>query len=394
MTTDYTKMTVAELIERYQEFKRPVWTSTPNGKSNADTWEVQSRGVVKFFGAKTLGELCEGDELRNLCQQYAASKDLKPGSVRKQLQCLTSPLYWAWRQRWITGRPLAWLPPADDARERQVSDEEVESLLDTVGAYPTEHHTKVFTYLAVFTPAQKYAILQLSWDQVDFNKGTITFSGRAHQKRQKVAMHPRLRDVLQHAASVRDPKCKHVISWNGKPVNQVYPAFKRALLRAGLDDVTMNDLRKWNPDHDPAEESADERDQEGRLVISYCTKDGMLVAAALCLELEARGQLCWIAPRNIGAGVYSGQIMTAIEDGGGLIVVLTRKANESRHVLQEVNAAHDLGKVIVPVIVDDTQPSTDLRYYLATSQQVRWSDAPGTAASVLTLLSRRSDRAH
>lgn len=393
MTTDYMKMTVQELLARYVEFKTPAWKSGPRGEENLRSYKGHFGRLLPFWGHRTVGQLCEGDQLRTLCQEYAVARGTKASTVRKELQGVLSALTWAWKQRWITGQPLGWLPPADGPRDRNFTTAEIEALLDAASSYPTEHHIKLFIYLAVFTPALKTAILSLTWDRVDFAKGVISLEGRVGQPRLKVSMNDRLREVLTHAASVKEAGCKHVISWRGKPVDSPSHAVRRVFERAGLEDATIDDLRKWSPNVMFADDSEADSEAGGpRLVISYSTRDGMLPAATLCDALEAKGARCWIAPRDVGGGVYSGQIIEAIESGRGLIVVLTPKANESKHVLQEVNAAHDIGSLILPVIVNNTAPSPDLRYYLQTSQSTQWSDGATTSAALLRLVEQYEAR--
>ncbi len=120
------------------------------------------------------------------------------------------------------------------------------------------------------------------------------------------------------------------------------------------------------------------------LFISHSSRDGAAIAQPLAAALESAGHRCWIAPRDVKPGVaYPGQIVGAIRDCAGLILVLTPAANESQDVLQEVQRASKHRRVIAPVVVDDTTPTDDLDYYLAVRHQIRWSDAGQTALELL-----------
>jgi FimV-like protein len=77
---------------------------------------------------------------------------------------------------------------------------------------------------------------------------------------------------------------------------------------------------------------------------------------------------------------YSGQIVTAIRESRGLVLVLTPVANQSPDVLGEVTNAQNARKLIVPLVVQGTQPSDDLIYFLAMRQQFVWTDAKSAAA--------------
>lgn len=120
------------------------------------------------------------------------------------------------------------------------------------------------------------------------------------------------------------------------------------------------------------------------LFISHSTRDGGAVAHDLVRSLEAAGHRCWIAPRDVKPGVpYPGQIVAAIRDCAGLVLVVTPAANESPDVLQEVQLAGQHRKTLAPVIVDRTAPSDDLHYYLGVRHQIPWTDADRTTQELL-----------
>lgn len=119
------------------------------------------------------------------------------------------------------------------------------------------------------------------------------------------------------------------------------------------------------------------------LFISHSTKDGAAQAQALVSELERAGHRCWIAPRDVKAGVpYPGQIVAAIEGCAGFILIVTAGANDSPDVLQEAQLASAARKTIAPVMVNAAQPSPDLRYYIGVRHQLSWSDAHTIAAAL------------
>lgn len=118
--------------------------------------------------------------------------------------------------------------------------------------------------------------------------------------------------------------------------------------------------------------------------ISHATADGAAKARELADTLEATGQPCWYAPRDIIAGqTYPSQIMAALDACAGMVLLVTPSANASRDVAQEVQVAHARGKTIVPLIVDATPPSHDLAYFLAVRHHVPWTDAT-SAAEIVT----------
>jgi integrase len=86
------------------------------------------------------------------------------------------------------------------------------------------------------TGARMSAILDLTWDRVDFTHGTIDFNpaGRdiTNKRRVVVPMNKKARDALEeaHKGALTD----HVIEYGGKPVKSVKRAIAAAARRAGV----------------------------------------------------------------------------------------------------------------------------------------------------------------
>lgn len=65
-------------------------------------------------------------------------------------------------------------------------------------------------------------------------------------------------------------------------------------------------------------------------------------APARPAALEEVGEPCWIAPRNMTPGAdYPNEIVRAIRECRGQVVLITPSANESQDVLQEVQRVQD-----------------------------------------------------
>ncbi len=111
------------------------------------------------------------------------------------------------------------------------------------------------------------------------------------------------------------------------------------------------------------------------IFISYSSEDND-VARALRAYLEAEGYSCWMAPDDVkGPRTYPEQIMSAIEESRAMVILVSQAANDSGHVANEVSAAFDAHKAILPIRVEDVQPARSLAYLLRLQQ---WVDAfPG-----------------
>ena len=106
--------------------------------------------------------------------------------------------------------------------------------------------------------------------------------------------------------------------------------------------------------------------------ISYSTKDKP-IADAVCVTLESNGVRCWIAPRDITPGVDWGEaIIEAIGATQLMVLVFSSNANESPQVKREVQRAFERGVTVIPLRLQDVEPSKSLEYYIA---PLHWLDA-------------------
>jgi hypothetical protein len=106
--------------------------------------------------------------------------------------------------------------------------------------------------------------------------------------------------------------------------------------------------------------------------ISYSSVN-KLEADAICAGLENEKIRCCIAPRDFTAGVpYATEIEAAIAGCKILVVVLSQGANDSAHVMREVERAIHFGKPIIPFKVENVALRGQLSYFLSS---IHWLDA-------------------
>lgn len=103
--------------------------------------------------------------------------------------------------------------------------------------------------------------------------------------------------------------------------------------------------------------------------ISYESSD-KATAFKICEYLESLGQKCWIAPRDIHAGEYAGEITRALKSAGNLVVVCSAHTSKSPHVRNEVSLAFGDRCKIIPFMIDDVTLDDSLEYYFAGKQRV------------------------
>ncbi len=106
--------------------------------------------------------------------------------------------------------------------------------------------------------------------------------------------------------------------------------------------------------------------------VSHSSADKAM-ADAVCAILESHGIRCWVAPRDILPGAtWASSIFNAISDCRVMVLVLSGRANTSKHVMREVELAVKKDAVIVPFRTEDVEASPDLAYFLGTTH---WLDA-------------------
>ena len=108
--------------------------------------------------------------------------------------------------------------------------------------------------------------------------------------------------------------------------------------------------------------------------VSYAHADAAR-AGAICDALERDGLRCWMAPRDVPAGLaYAQALVDAITASRLVVAVFSRSANASEAVLNELEIAFNRGVPILPVRLADVEPSGAAEFYLRRRQ---WFDAGG-----------------
>jgi hypothetical protein len=116
----------------------------------------------------------------------------------------------------------------------------------------------------------------------------------------------------------------------------------------------------------------------GGVFLCHASSDAGMAQRAVEV-LEGDGVPCWIAPRDIEPGEnYTQAILDALDEAPAVVLIFSSATNESPHVTRELETAVGSGKRIIPVRLEDVEPSRALRYFIGTSQ---WLDASGPADS-------------
>jgi len=149
-------------------------------------------------------------------------------TVKTDLELLRACLRW----RYGKSAPKIWIPPPSAPRDNSLTKEQARALIEATDT----PHIKLFLTLGLATGARAAAILDLTWDRVRFDQGTIDYrpAGRevTNKRRTVVPMNAKAREALQEAYEAR--LTDHVIEYGGRPVKSVKKAIQRLSERTGI----------------------------------------------------------------------------------------------------------------------------------------------------------------
>jgi integrase len=190
-----------------------------------------------FFGHRHPDTLTAADFRQYARARFALGR--APSTVHTELVRLRSCLKWAFDARLTPILVRVWVPSPGKGRKRVLTIEEARHLIE--GASKGDPHVYVFVVLLFCTGARHTAILDLTWDRVDFDAGTIQYDedlprdpmSRAYRKgRATVPMNAAAREALKRAEAGR--QTDFVVEHGGERLKECREGFASAVRRAGL----------------------------------------------------------------------------------------------------------------------------------------------------------------
>lgn len=205
-----------------------------DGFSN-EIYKANWKALKPFFGNR-FPDLLKAQDFRDYAKaRFALGR--KPSTVNTELARLRACLAWAFDTRMIGVRIKVWVPPPGRGRQRVLTRDEARAII--LGASEGDPHSYLFAVLLFATGARHMAVLDLTWDRIDFVAGTIQFDedlppdpmSKAWRKgRATVPMNKLSREALDTARAGR--RTDYVIEHGGKRLKTVHDAFRNAVRRA------------------------------------------------------------------------------------------------------------------------------------------------------------------
>lgn len=126
-----------------------------------------------------------------------------------------------------------------------------------------------------------------------------------------------------------------------------------------------------------AKEEADRAEaMKNDVFVSYASQDAA-AAEAIVVALEARGLKCFIAPRDIPAGMeWATAIIDAIFETKLFLLLFSAGANWSIQMARELHLVHDRHIAILPVRLDASSANPDIEFFLRRQRVFNASEPP------------------
>lgn len=168
------------------------------------------------------------------------------GTIRRELGCLVAALNHAERHRYIPrgSSPYIPLPDAPPPKGRWITRDEAANLLRESKRFRAKGRmTRMerFVWIGLNTAARRTSILELTWDQINMDRGIIDFNQAGRKQTKKRRPIVPISDVLIRVLSraKRESVSPFVLDHPGA----IKKPFNGAAGRAGLADVTPHTLR-------------------------------------------------------------------------------------------------------------------------------------------------------
>jgi integrase len=224
------------VLRRYQDDKRGEIASP-----YADRRAVEQ--LISFYGDKPVSFITAATN-----KQYEVHSREKDGwsnsTINRTRNVLRAALRHAVKDKSLRYAPFVPTLSTKSGKIRWLTYEEALRLYRAVRHWRWRY-LNLFIRIGLGTGARHEAILDLTWDRVDLEKGLIDFrdpdKAETKKRRPHAPINDRLLRLLRAARRVSNGD--HVIMHRGGPIKRIGDAFREACRRADLKDVTPHTLK-------------------------------------------------------------------------------------------------------------------------------------------------------
>lgn len=238
----------AEALEIYRQ---KTYAERPRGQTIAQMWQgyveelgsKQTATTMTYTGKAVLphfGAYRPEDITREMCRAYARDRmaaGIKQGTVWTELGHLQSTLNHAVGKK---NAPKIWRPEKPEPSMRILNPGEARAVIDACIA----PHVRLAVILMLGTGARVGAILDLTWDRVDFDGNYINLRLPDAATRKGRAVVPMSKGVRAALSVAREAALSEfVVEYAGGQVGSVRKGVSEAIRRSGIGHVRIHDFR-------------------------------------------------------------------------------------------------------------------------------------------------------
>jgi integrase len=178
---------------------------------------------------------------------YRAARMVADGTMRRELGVLRTAINYALKHRLITHAVPFELPQESPVKDRWLTEDEAQRLLDAAAFDPDAAlYMPLYILIALYTGRRAEAITSLTWERIDLKARTINFDipGRKLTKKRRGQCRI-VEELMPHleAAKRRGGDIGPVFHISGRPIKSLRKGFEAACRRAGLTGVSRHTLK-------------------------------------------------------------------------------------------------------------------------------------------------------
>ncbi len=216
-----------------------AYTTDKTGKAILATMVYTWKSLVDRFGGR------DGESItREDCRAHTSerrSNGISDGTIHTELGHLRMVLSWAEKNKLIEKAPDIERPSKPEPKDRFMTREEAQKMI----AHAKTPHLRTAFHLMLGTAARVTAILELTWDRVDFDRKLIYLRDPNDKARRKgraiVPINTTLLSALREAKA--GALTEYVVEWAGQPVKSLKKGIATASRQAGIEGISAHVFR-------------------------------------------------------------------------------------------------------------------------------------------------------
>lgn len=213
-----------------------LWLAETRHKRTHRDDKAKLNWIARHWKGKNLSEI-DREMIRQLAEAKLA--EAKPSTANRYLALIRSIFRRAWREwEWIERVPFIRLFHEPPRRIRWIEADAARALISELPP-----HSRDAVLFALATGLRHANVVGLRWQQIDMKRRTAWFYSDQVKNGEDllISLNDTAMEILERRWKLHS---EYVFTFKGKPVQRFNTrAFKRAAIRAGIDNFRWHDLR-------------------------------------------------------------------------------------------------------------------------------------------------------